>query len=77
MASLCRRTMCRNNAQIDYQICQRADAPNGATCIYRICPAAHLRAHGDQLCEAAYRGCFAGCGGTVVEEPHCVANCPS
>ena len=29
------------------------------------------------VCEDSYRHCFAGCGGTVVEERRCVANCPS
>ena len=32
---------------------------------------------GGGACEADYRRCFAGCGGTVVEERRCVANCPS
>lgn len=71
------QNLCRSNAQIDYETCLRADAPNGATCIYRICTFRRCNQDGMASCEAAYRGCFAGCGGTVVEEPRCVANCPS
>ena len=75
--SVMMQDICRSNAQIDYQTCQRADAPNGATCIFRICPYRPCEPAAINLCEAAYRRCFAGCGGTVVEEQHCVANCPS
>jgi hypothetical protein len=68
---------CRSNAQIDYQICQRAYGPDGATCAPGICERERCPAPALDLCEADYRRCFAACGGTVVEERRCVANCPS
>jgi hypothetical protein len=68
---------CRANAQIDYQICQRAYGPEGMTCAAAICDRQRCSAPALDLCEADYRRCFAGCGGTVVEDRRCVANCPS
>jgi hypothetical protein len=68
---------CRANAQIDYQICQRAFAPDGRTCYLPICDRPRCETRALDLCEADYRRCFAACGGTVVEEQVCVANCPS
>ena len=68
---------CRSNAQIDYQICQRAYAPDGADLHLPDLRAAACEPAAIDLCEADYRRCFAGCGGTVVEERRCVANCPS
>ena len=68
---------CRANAQIDYQICQRAYAPDGQTCGFDLCERQRCPAPALELCEADYRRCFAGCGGTVIEERRCVANCPS
>ena len=68
---------CRANAQIDYQICQRAYAPDGQNCAPPLCERQRCPAPALELCEADYRRCFAGCGGTVIEERRCVANCPS
>jgi hypothetical protein len=76
MASLA-QDQCRNRSQINYMICQSAYARDGATCSYQVCERRMCQPTAIQDCEAAYRGCFAGCGGTVVEEPRCVANCPS
>lgn len=68
---------CRANAQIQYQICQRAYAPTGQDCYYAACDRPSCDAPGLAACEADYRRCFADCGGTVVEDRVCVANCPS
>jgi hypothetical protein len=71
------QNICRSNAQIDFELCQGANAPEGRTCIYRICEFRQCGRGAIDACEADHRRCFAGCGGTVVEEPRCVANCPS
>jgi hypothetical protein len=68
---------CRAQSQIQFEICQGAYAPEGLTCIYQICHFQQCDQGGIAACEADYRACFAGCGGKVVEEPRCVANCPS
>lgn len=68
---------CRANAQIEYQVCQRAYAPTGQDCYYATCERPSCAAPDLSLCEADYRRCFADCGGTVVEDRVCVANCPS
>ena len=57
-------------------ICQQAYSSKGINCSSRLCDR-HLRPAAIRDCEADYRRCFAGCGGKVVEEPRCVANCPS
>ncbi len=71
------QNQCRANAQIDYQICQSAYGPEGQTCFHAACPRPRCAPEALNLCEADYRRCFAGCGGTVVEDRRCVANCPS
>jgi hypothetical protein len=71
------QNQCRANAQIDYQICQSAYGPEGQICVPAICQRPRCTADALDLCEADYRRCFAGCGGRVVEERRCVANCPS
>jgi len=76
MASLA-QDQCRNRAQIDYMICQQAYSSEGINCFYRVCNRPICAPTAIRDCEADYRRCFAGCGGTVVEEPRCVANCPS
>ena len=68
---------CRANARINYTICQTAFAPDGAICVLRLCPTVPCDGSAVARCEDSYRHCFAGCGGTVVEERRCVANCPS
>ena len=68
---------CRANAQIDQQICQSAYAPEGQVCIPKICERTRCPALALDACEADYRRCFAACGGTVIEDRRCVANCPS
>lgn len=68
---------CRANARINYTICQTAFAPDGAICVPRLCPTIPCDGGGVASCEDTYRHCFAACGGTVVEERRCVANCPS
>ena len=68
---------CRANARINYTICQSAYAPDGAICVLRLCPTVPCDGSAVARCEDSYRHCFAGCGGTVVEERRCVANCPS
>jgi hypothetical protein len=68
---------CRANGQIDYQICQRAYAPDGQNCFYPICQRQSCAPIALDACDADYRRCFAECGGTVIEEQRCVANCPS
>jgi hypothetical protein len=68
---------CRANAQIDYQICQSAYGPEGQVCAMAVCTRPTCAPVAIDQCEADYRRCFAGCGGTVVEERRCVANCPS
>ena len=69
--------LCRSRAQLDFQICQKAFAPQGSTCVYRICDRPICAPTAIEACEASHRQCFAGCGGTVVEEQRCVENCPS
>ena len=76
MASLA-QDQCRNQAQIDYMICQQAYSSEGINCSYRVCDRPICAPTAVRDCEADYRRCFAGCGGRVVEEPRCVANCPS
>ena len=71
------QNICRSNAQIDFEICQGAYAPTGATCLYRICEFRRCDRGAIDACESDHRRCFAGCGGTVLEERRCVANCPS
>ena len=71
------QSQCRANAQIDLQICQRAYAPTGQDCVLKLCERPRCEAPALAACEADYRRCFADCGGTVVEERRCVANCPS
>lgn len=68
---------CRANAQIEYQVCQRAYAPTGQDCYRAECDRPSCDAPALAVCEADYRRCFADCGGTVVEDRVCVANCPS
>jgi hypothetical protein len=68
---------CRSNAQIDYQICLRQIEQTGRTCARRICQRMACPRQEVEACEASYRDCFAACGGKVLEEPRCVANCPS
>ena len=68
---------CRANAQIDYQICQSAYGPEGQICTLAACPRPQCATDALDRCESDYRRCFAACGGTVVEERRCVANCPS
>ncbi|MGD9511283.1 MAG: hypothetical protein AB7I59_19755 [Geminicoccaceae bacterium] len=68
---------CRANAQIEYQICQRAYAPTGQDCYHAACDRPVCDTPAFALCETDYRRCFADCGGTVVEDRRCVANCPS
>jgi hypothetical protein len=72
-----RQDQCRANSRINYTICQSAYAPDGASCFTAICPTLICDAGAVAGCEDSYRHCFAGCGGTVVEERRCVANCPS
>jgi hypothetical protein len=68
---------CRSNAQIDYQICIRQMQQTGRTCAPRICRRMSCPRQEVEACEASYRDCFAACGGKVLEEPRCVASCPS
>jgi hypothetical protein len=68
---------CRSNARIDYQICRSAFEPTGRDCFPRICRRMTCPTDEVEACAASYRDCFAACGGKVVEEPRCVANCPS
>ena len=70
------QSQCRANAQIQYQICQRAYAPTGQDCYRATCDRPACEAPALAVCEADYRRCFAECGGTVVEDRRCVANCP-
>jgi hypothetical protein len=69
--------LCRSNARIDFEICRSAFAPEGQVCVPRICGRPRCLPVEVEACEADYRRCFAACGGTVVEERRCVANCPS
>jgi hypothetical protein len=71
------QNQCRANAQIDLQICQSAYGPEGYICAMRLCERPRCEPPALGPCEADYRRCFAGCGGTVIEEQRCVANCPS
>ena len=72
------QNICRSNAQIDFEVCQGANAPDGRDLhLPDLRVPAVPRASAIDACEADHRRCFAGCGGTVVEEPRCVANCPS
>ena len=75
--ALLQQDQCRSNAQIDYQICQSAYAPEGQNCFLRLCERPACEPVAIRACEADYRRCFAACGGRVVEERRCVANCPS
>ena len=72
-----RQDQCRANAQIDYTICQSAYAPTGHCFVGALPDRPSATPSAVAVCEADYRRCFAGCGGTVVEERRCVANCPS
>lgn len=71
------QNQCRANAQIDYQICQSAYGPEGQVCVPAVCQRPRCTPDALDQCEADYRRCFAGCGGRVVEDRRCVANCPS
>jgi hypothetical protein len=68
---------CQSNAQIRFQQCLAASRSTGEDCSMRICERPRCPTEAVDACEAGYRGCFADCGGTVVEERRCVANCPS
>jgi hypothetical protein len=69
--------LCRSNARIDFEICRSAFEPTGSVCVPRICQRPRCPPVEAEACESDYRRCFAACGGTVVEERLCVANCPS
>ena len=71
------QSQCRAQAQIEYQICQTAYGPEGQFCAPSLCQRASCPTDALDQCESDYRRCFAGCGGRVVEERRCVANCPS
>ena len=75
--ALLQQDQCRSNARIDYQVCQSAFGPEGQSCFLRLCERPTCEPVAIRACEADYRRCFAACGGTVVEERRCVANCPS
>ena len=68
---------CQSNAQIRFQQCRAAARSTGEDCFMRVCERPRCPTDAADACEADYRGCFAACGGTVVEERRCVANCPS
>jgi hypothetical protein len=71
------KQVCTNNAQLDYLTCSAADRRDGYSCYRRQCPRPVCSRAGLESCGADYRDCFAACGGKVVEEQRCVANCPS
>lgn len=71
-----RQTACARNAQLDYMTCIRIDDDDRG-CYRRFCRRALCPTTGLDACASAYRRCFSACGGSVVEEERCVANCPS
>lgn len=72
-----RQSSCQANAQIDFDLCLGNARSTGGTCFMRPCERPRCAGGEVGACEAENRRCFAACGGTVVEEPRCVANCPS
>lgn len=64
-----RLTACERNAQLDYLLCARANDDELVTCRRRICDRPRCPTDALAACDAAHRGCFAGCGGRVIEEP--------
>jgi hypothetical protein len=72
-----RQTSCQSKADLDFRICQAASADTGRMCVRRLCQRQICRPVAIESCEADHRRCFQACGGSVVEERRCVANCPS
>ncbi|MEK0082788.1 hypothetical protein [Benzoatithermus flavus] len=72
-----RQSSCQNKADIDFQLCQATSRDTGKVCVRRFCYREQCQPAALRSCEADYRRCFAACGGKVVEERRCVANCPS
>jgi hypothetical protein len=71
------QNQCRARATIEQQVCASAYAPQGQTCFMPLCERPRCEPAALAPCEADHRRCFAACGGTVVEESRCVANCPA
>lgn len=72
-----RQQTCEQQAQLDYLVCSGAADRDGVVCGRRTCPRPECPRIELAACEADNRDCFAACGGSVVEERRCVANCPS
>lgn len=61
-------TACERNAQLDYLTCARANDDDRTSCYRRSCLRPLCPMGAIEACEAAYRDCFAGCGGRVIED---------
>lgn len=68
---------CETRAQLDFMVCSAGAERDGTSCYRRQCRRPSCSTGGLGACEASYRRCFAACGGKVLEERRCVANCPS
>jgi hypothetical protein len=72
-----RQAACQSRADMDFQVCQASARDTGKMCVRRFCRRERCPRVSFERCDADYRACFRSCGGTVVEERRCVANCPS
>ena len=68
---------CATRAQLDYMVCSAGAERDGTSCYRRVCRRPSCSTGALDSCEASYRRCFAACGGKVLEERRCVANCSS
>lgn len=71
-----RQSSCQRKADIDFQLCQGTARDTGRVCVRRVCYRERCEPTALAACEAEHRRCFQACGGAVVEERRCVANCP-